>query len=233
MPNGQAPGPWKCPRLRPRATKQGPRSPCRARDRGRCRTSRPSPASAGGRRMYREAKPTGIALVVGRRQDDGGRALAQLVGNGERVEQQEVVAELDRVRRYEPRATTPPRSSRDAAIANARHPAAAHAWAQSVTLASGSDNEGSSAFVLKGHSRTLAHQSTMSPRWPREGLRDSMAVIASRSRCAPRSVRPCRPSLGETARRLRSRAREPMDRVVRFHRGTVSRGRSRTLRRGR
>src|SRR5438445_13493109 len=54
-----------------------------------------------GRRVHREAEPTGVALVVRRGQDDGGRALAQLVGNGERVEQQEVVAELDRVRRDE------------------------------------------------------------------------------------------------------------------------------------
>ena len=45
--------------------------------------------------------PAGVALVVRRGQDDGSRALTQLVGNGERVEQQEVVAELDRVRRYE------------------------------------------------------------------------------------------------------------------------------------
>src|SRR4029450_6736087 len=42
-----------------------------------------------------------VAVVVRRGQDDGGRALAQLVGNGERVEHQEVVADLDRVRRYE------------------------------------------------------------------------------------------------------------------------------------
>jgi len=38
-----------------------------------------------------------VALVVGRGQDHGGRPLAQLVGNRERVEQDEVVAELDRV----------------------------------------------------------------------------------------------------------------------------------------
>ena len=29
-----------------------------------------------GRRMHREAEPTGVALVVGRRQDDRSRALA-------------------------------------------------------------------------------------------------------------------------------------------------------------
>ena len=52
----------------------------------------------GGRRVDGEAEPAGVALVVGRGEDDGGRALAQLVGNGERVEQHEVVAELDRVR---------------------------------------------------------------------------------------------------------------------------------------
>src|SRR6266511_1202612 len=51
-----------------------------------------------GRRVQREAEPAGVALVVRRGQDDGGRALAQLVGNGEWVEQHEVVAELDRVR---------------------------------------------------------------------------------------------------------------------------------------
>src|SRR5207237_5802671 len=54
-----------------------------------------------GRRVHREAEPAGIALVVRRGQDDGGGALAQFVGNRERVEQQEVVAELDRVRRDE------------------------------------------------------------------------------------------------------------------------------------
>src|SRR4029453_16314742 len=54
-----------------------------------------------GRRVHRQAEPAGVAVVVRRGQDDGGRALAQLVGNGERVEQQEVVADLDRVRRYE------------------------------------------------------------------------------------------------------------------------------------
>src|SRR5207245_10716758 len=48
-----------------------------------------------------EAEPAGVALVVRRGQDDGGGALAQLVRNGERVEQKEVVAELDRVRRDE------------------------------------------------------------------------------------------------------------------------------------
>src|SRR5262249_34174434 len=53
------------------------------------------------RRVYREAEPARVALVVRRGQDDGGRALAQLVGNRERVEQDEVVAELDRVRRDE------------------------------------------------------------------------------------------------------------------------------------
>src|SRR5262249_8906799 len=53
------------------------------------------------RRVHRKAEPAGVALVVRRRQDDGGRTLAQLVGNGERVEQQELVAELDRIRRDE------------------------------------------------------------------------------------------------------------------------------------
>ena len=48
--------------------------------------------------MDREAEPARVALVVRRGEDDGGRALAQLVGNGERVEEDEVVAELDRVR---------------------------------------------------------------------------------------------------------------------------------------
>ena len=54
-----------------------------------------------GRRVDRQAKPTGVALVVRRGQDDGGRAVAQLIGNRERVEQQEVVAKLDPVRRDE------------------------------------------------------------------------------------------------------------------------------------
>jgi hypothetical protein len=53
------------------------------------------------RRVHREAERAGVALVVRRGQNNGGRALAQLVGNGERVEQQHVVADLDRVRRYE------------------------------------------------------------------------------------------------------------------------------------
>ena len=35
-----------------------------------------------GRRVHGEAKSVGVALVVRRRQDDGGRAVAQLVGNG-------------------------------------------------------------------------------------------------------------------------------------------------------
>jgi hypothetical protein len=39
--------------------------------------------------VHRQAKPAGVALVVRRGQDDGGRPLAHLVGNGERVEQQE------------------------------------------------------------------------------------------------------------------------------------------------
>src|SRR5947208_10779834 len=54
-----------------------------------------------GRRVHREAEPAGVPLVVRRGQDDSGGALAQLVGNGERVEQQEVLTELDRVRRDE------------------------------------------------------------------------------------------------------------------------------------
>src|SRR5205814_4348955 len=54
-----------------------------------------------GRRVHRETEPAGVALVVRRGQDDGGGAFARLVGNGERVEQQKVVAELDRVRRNE------------------------------------------------------------------------------------------------------------------------------------
>src|SRR6476620_12711364 len=54
-----------------------------------------------GRRVHGEAKSAGVAFVVRRGQDDGGRALAQLVGNGERIEQHEVVAELDPVRRDE------------------------------------------------------------------------------------------------------------------------------------
>src|SRR5580704_1839209 len=54
-----------------------------------------------GRRVHREAEPMSVALAVGRGQDDGGRALAQLVGNVERVEQHELVAELDPVRRNE------------------------------------------------------------------------------------------------------------------------------------
>src|SRR6185436_7122322 len=44
-----------------------------------------------GRRVHRETKPAGVSLVVRRGQDDGGRALAQLAGNGEGIEQQEVV----------------------------------------------------------------------------------------------------------------------------------------------
>ena len=51
-----------------------------------------------GRRVHREADPTSVALVVRGSQDDGGCTLAQLVGNRERVEQKEVVAELDPVR---------------------------------------------------------------------------------------------------------------------------------------
>ena len=50
-----------------------------------------------GRRMHGNPKATGIALVVRRRQDDGGRTLAQLVGNRQRVEQHEIVAQLDSV----------------------------------------------------------------------------------------------------------------------------------------
>ena len=55
----------------------------------------------GGRRVHRQAEAACVALVVRRGQDDGGRALAQLVGNRERVEQQEVVADRDPVRRDE------------------------------------------------------------------------------------------------------------------------------------
>ena len=51
--------------------------------------------------MDREAERSGAALVVRRGQDDGARALAQLVRDGQRVEQHEVVAELDPVRRDE------------------------------------------------------------------------------------------------------------------------------------
>ena len=54
-----------------------------------------------GWRVHREAEPAGVALVIRRCQDDGGRVLAQLVGNGERIEQHEVVAELDPVGRDE------------------------------------------------------------------------------------------------------------------------------------
>ena len=52
-----------------------------------------------GRSVHREPKPTGVALVAGRGEADGGRALAQLVGNGQWVEQHDVVAELDPTRR--------------------------------------------------------------------------------------------------------------------------------------
>ena len=48
-----------------------------------------------GRRVHRQAQPTGVALVVRRGEDDGGRALAQLAGNRERIKQHQVVAELD------------------------------------------------------------------------------------------------------------------------------------------
>jgi hypothetical protein len=51
------------------------------------------------RRVHRKAEPTSVALVVRGSQHDGGCARVQLAGNGERVEQQEVVAELDPVRR--------------------------------------------------------------------------------------------------------------------------------------
>ena len=54
-----------------------------------------------GRRVHGPAEPAGVALVVRRSQDNSGRTLAQLVGNGKRVEQQDVVAELDQVRRDE------------------------------------------------------------------------------------------------------------------------------------
>src|SRR5581483_1897755 len=54
-----------------------------------------------GRRVHRKAEGARVALVVGRRQDDGGGTHAQLLGNRERVEQDDVVAELDRVRRDE------------------------------------------------------------------------------------------------------------------------------------
>jgi hypothetical protein len=47
--------------------------------------------------VHREAEPAGVALVVRRGQDDRRRALAQLVGDGERIEQHDVVPELDRV----------------------------------------------------------------------------------------------------------------------------------------
>ena len=53
------------------------------------------------RRVHRKAKPPRVALVVRRGQHDSGRALAQLVRNAERIEQQEIVANLDPVRRDE------------------------------------------------------------------------------------------------------------------------------------
>ena len=42
-----------------------------------------------------------VALVVRSGEDDGGRAVTQLGRNGERVEQQKIVASFDRVRRDE------------------------------------------------------------------------------------------------------------------------------------
>ena len=50
-----------------------------------------------GRRVHRKTEPTGVALVIGGGEDDGRRALAQLAWNGERIEQEQVVADLDRV----------------------------------------------------------------------------------------------------------------------------------------
>jgi hypothetical protein len=44
MPNGHAPGAWKCPLPYPRAARRGRHSPCHARGRGRRRTSQPSRA---------------------------------------------------------------------------------------------------------------------------------------------------------------------------------------------
>jgi hypothetical protein len=53
------------------------------------------------RRVNRESKLTSIPFVIRSGQDDRGRALAQLIRHAERVEQQEVVADLDSVRRNE------------------------------------------------------------------------------------------------------------------------------------
>ena len=53
----------------------------------------------GGRRVHRETEPASPALVVRRGQNESRLTLAQLIGDGQRVEQQELVAELDRVRR--------------------------------------------------------------------------------------------------------------------------------------
>src|SRR5581483_1518510 len=53
------------------------------------------------RRMHGKAEPAGVALVVRRGQHDGGRAFEQPGGNREGVEQEELAARLDGVRRDE------------------------------------------------------------------------------------------------------------------------------------
>ena len=189
MPNGHAPGPVKCPRLHPRAARQGHHSPCRARGRGRCRTSRPSPARC----------PPAACAPVGQVQGHRARDTAPSGRRRSRAHVARRERRADRTTRNrcrarshktrQPRATPPPRSRRMRRLPMPdTRPQLTHGH-KSVTLASGSTRT-PSAFVLKGHSRTLPHHSAHIP-----GGRLSRWDLTAAARGDERS----RPSLGRAS----------------------------------
>ncbi len=133
MPNGHAPGAWKCPSLLPHAARRGPYSQCRARGRDQRRTSQPNRArcpraacARGGRAAERRARGRGQS----RRRRSPPRAARQEPRAGRTTGSRHRA----RSRRTKPaQATTAARSSQDAARANARRRDAVHAWGATLS----------------------------------------------------------------------------------------------------